>query len=162
VPEIELTVWRGGQERPLTVHLAEMPRTADNGDDAPARAGAEGGFGLAVAPADGRRGGDGVEVMSVDPDGAAIVSAVIATPIVACLGLLGVADGCGLRVGGRGFTPASLAVFRVGGFATPLACAASLLLYGFVSRYPGPIGLAILGIPTVCGLGTALMAMRRR
>ena len=74
--EIALTVWRGGQERPLTVRLAEMPRTADNGDDAPARAGAEGGFGLAVAPADGRRGGSGVEVMSVDPDGAAAAAGI--------------------------------------------------------------------------------------
>jgi serine protease Do len=61
-----LTLVRGNQERKVTVQLAEMPRTADDGRSAPAPAGTQGGLGLAVAP-----GAGGVEVTRVDPSGPA-------------------------------------------------------------------------------------------
>jgi serine protease Do len=71
--DVALTLLRGGQQRQLTVKLAELPRTADNDDRLPATAGSEGSLGLSVAPADGRNGtrGTGVEVTGVDPDGPA-------------------------------------------------------------------------------------------
>jgi S1-C subfamily serine protease len=70
--DVALTLWHGGQERQVNVRLAEMPRTADNDDAAPSRGGSDSnGYGLSVAPVDGRSGARGVEVMSVDPDGPA-------------------------------------------------------------------------------------------
>jgi Do/DeqQ family serine protease len=69
--ELALTLWRNGQERGVTVRLAEMPRTADNDDAAPSRGGSDDGYGLSVAPVDGRRGGRGLEVTAVDPGGPA-------------------------------------------------------------------------------------------
>jgi Do/DeqQ family serine protease len=69
--DVALTLWRNGRERELTVRLAEMPRTADDDEASPSRPESEGGYGLSVAPADGRRGGRGVEVTAVDADGPA-------------------------------------------------------------------------------------------
>jgi serine protease Do len=68
---VALTLWRGGQERQLTVRLAEMPRTAEADEAAPSQGESDNGYGLSVAPVDGRRGGRGVEVTGVDPDGPA-------------------------------------------------------------------------------------------
>jgi serine protease Do len=61
-----LTLVRSGQERRVSVKLAELPSVAANERETPARPGAEGGFGLSVQPAEG-----GVEVTRVDPAGPA-------------------------------------------------------------------------------------------
>jgi serine protease Do len=61
-----LKVVRGGQERQVSVQLAELPRTAQDESSRPAREGSEGGLGLSVAP-----GQSGVEVTGVDPSGPA-------------------------------------------------------------------------------------------
>jgi serine protease Do len=62
----QLTLVRGGQERMLSVKLAELPSVAGNDGGTPAVPGSEGGLGLSVKPADG-----GVEVTQVDPAGPA-------------------------------------------------------------------------------------------
>ncbi|HEV7502469.1 MAG TPA: Do family serine endopeptidase [Vicinamibacteria bacterium] len=61
-----LTILRGGQERQVSVKLAELPRTARNESSDPAPRGTEGALGLAVTSGD-----SGVEVTSVDPSGPA-------------------------------------------------------------------------------------------
>ena len=67
--DVALTIQRDGQERRVDVRLAEMPRTADDGDDrSPASRGQGGRLGLSVEPAQGSRG---VEVTGIDPDGPA-------------------------------------------------------------------------------------------
>jgi Do/DeqQ family serine protease len=61
-----LKVVRGGQERQLSVQLAELPRTAKDEPAGPGRGGEEGGLGLSVAP-----GQSGAGVTAVDPSGPA-------------------------------------------------------------------------------------------
>ena len=61
-----LKLLRGGQERNVSVQLAELPRTARDGSTAPAERGSHGSLGLSVAP-----GREGVEVTGVDPEGPA-------------------------------------------------------------------------------------------
>src|SRR5262249_32940431 len=69
--EVTLTVLRDGQQRRMSVRLAELPRTADDSDQrSPASLGATGRLGLSVEPASGRSG-RGVEVTGIDPDGRA-------------------------------------------------------------------------------------------
>ena len=71
--DVALTLWRDGQERRVSVKLAELPRNADNDQGSAAPAGSEGSLGMTVAPAAGGNGarGSGVQVTSVDPDGPA-------------------------------------------------------------------------------------------
>ncbi|HUG52384.1 MAG TPA: DegQ family serine endoprotease [Vicinamibacteria bacterium] len=61
-----LKLFRNGQERQVSVELAELPRSARDESRAPRRPGAEGGLGLSVAP-----GPSGAEVTAVDPSGPA-------------------------------------------------------------------------------------------
>jgi serine protease Do len=61
-----LKIIRGGQAREVSVKLAELPRTAQDEPDAPARRGSAGALGLSVAP-----GRSGLEVTGVDPSGPA-------------------------------------------------------------------------------------------
>jgi Do/DeqQ family serine protease len=66
--DVALTIQRDGQPRRVNVRLAELPRSADDGDErSPAARGEGGRLGLSVQPAQGR----GVEVTGVDPDGPA-------------------------------------------------------------------------------------------
>jgi serine protease Do len=61
-----LKLLRGGQEKSVSVRLAELPRAARDGRNAPEARGSHGSFGLSVAP-----GQEGVEVTGIDPDGPA-------------------------------------------------------------------------------------------
>jgi len=62
-----LRLFRSGQERQVSVQLAELPRTAkDDEGSAPAARSSEGRLGLSVIPGD-----SGVQVTSVDPSGPA-------------------------------------------------------------------------------------------
>ena len=63
---VNLTLLRGGQERQVSVRLAEAPRTARDDSSAPAERGTRGALGLALQPGD-----SGVEVTNVDPSGPA-------------------------------------------------------------------------------------------
>ena len=63
---VNLTLLRGGQERQVSVRLAEAPRTARDDSWAPAERGTPGALGLALQPGD-----SGVEVTNVDPSGPA-------------------------------------------------------------------------------------------
>ncbi|HEU0108860.1 MAG TPA: Do family serine endopeptidase [Vicinamibacteria bacterium] len=63
---VSLTVWRAGQERQVSVRLAEMPRTAKDDSSAPAERGTRGALGLAL-----QKGDSGLEVTGVDPSGPA-------------------------------------------------------------------------------------------
>jgi serine protease Do len=63
---VNLTLLRGGQERQVSVRLAEAPRTAKDDSSAPAERGTPGALGLALQPGD-----SGVEVTNVDPSGPA-------------------------------------------------------------------------------------------
>jgi Do/DeqQ family serine protease len=63
---VQLTLLRGGQEKQLSVQLAEMPRAARDESSAPATRGTAGALGLSVRPGD-----SGVEVTDVDPSGPA-------------------------------------------------------------------------------------------
>jgi Do/DeqQ family serine protease len=73
----DLKVVRGGQERHLSVRLAELPRAANDEPQGPARDGKEGGLGLSVAP-----GQSGVEVTAVDPSGPAAEAGIRAGDVV--------------------------------------------------------------------------------
>jgi serine protease Do len=67
---VSLTLQRDGQQRRVNVRLAELPRTADAGDErSPASRGEGGRLGLSVEPV--RGSGRGVEVTGVDPEGPA-------------------------------------------------------------------------------------------
>jgi Do/DeqQ family serine protease len=61
-----LKIIRGGQEKEVTVKLAELPRTAQDDTDAPASRGSRDALGLSVTP-----GESGLEVTGVDPSGPA-------------------------------------------------------------------------------------------
>ncbi|HEY8147865.1 MAG TPA: DegQ family serine endoprotease [Vicinamibacteria bacterium] len=63
---VNLTLLRGGQERQVSVRLAEAPRTAKDDSSAPTERGTPGALGLALQPGD-----SGVEVTNVDPSGPA-------------------------------------------------------------------------------------------
>jgi Do/DeqQ family serine protease len=63
---VSLTLFRSGQERQVSVRLAEMPRTAQDDSSAPTPAAARGALGLALQPGD-----SGLEVTNVDPSGPA-------------------------------------------------------------------------------------------
>ncbi len=63
---VAVKLLRAGHERQVSVALAELPRTADDGSNPAPRRGAEGGLGLSVAP-----GESGLEVTRVDPSGPA-------------------------------------------------------------------------------------------
>ena len=63
---VGLTLWRGGQEKQVSVRLAEMPRTAKDDSSAPAERGTPGALGLAL-----QKGDSGLEVTGVDPSGPA-------------------------------------------------------------------------------------------
>jgi Do/DeqQ family serine protease len=63
---VALTLFRSGQERQVSVRLAEMPRTAQDDSSAPTPAAARGALGLALQPGD-----SGLEVTNVDPSGPA-------------------------------------------------------------------------------------------
>jgi serine protease Do len=64
---VSLTLFRGGQERQVSVRLAEMPRrTADDSSRSSAPSGTPGALGLALQPGD-----SGLQVTNVDPSGPA-------------------------------------------------------------------------------------------
>jgi len=63
---VSLTLWRAGQEKGVSVRLAEMPRTAKDDSSAPAERGTPGALGLAL-----QKGDSGLEVTGVDPSGPA-------------------------------------------------------------------------------------------
>jgi Do/DeqQ family serine protease len=64
---VTLKVLRGGQERQVSVRLAELPRTASDDEPSATRPrGTEGALGLSVRPGD-----SGMEVTAVDPSGPA-------------------------------------------------------------------------------------------
>ena len=63
---VALTLLRAGQQRQVSVKLAELPRTAKDESGTPAPHGTAGALGLSVQPGD-----SGVEVTNVDPSGPA-------------------------------------------------------------------------------------------
>jgi Do/DeqQ family serine protease len=63
---VNLTLWRAGQQRQVSVRLAEMPRSAKDDSSAPAERGTPGALGLAL-----QKGDSGLEVTGVDPSGPA-------------------------------------------------------------------------------------------
>jgi Do/DeqQ family serine protease len=63
---VTLTLVRNGEQRQVSVKLAELPRTAKDDSSAPAERGTPGALGLSV-----QAGDSGVEVTAVDPSGPA-------------------------------------------------------------------------------------------